>query len=98
MHRRCTAQARRHMGPCLGVVTRLPRKSREKTRNIHRKPCQVLAMEPEKGEWGFKALKQLIKLLFSLRRYDEMLERYQQLLGDYTACVTQNVAEKGVNR
>ena len=30
----------------------------------------IPALEPEKGEWGFKGLKQAIKLEFKLRRYD----------------------------
>lgn len=29
-------------------------------------------MEPEKGEWGFKGLKQAIKLAFKLGRYEEV--------------------------
>ena len=26
--------------------------------------CQVLELEDKKGEWGFKALKQMMKILF----------------------------------
>lgn len=29
-------------------------------------------LEPEKGEWGFKGLKQAIKLEFKLGKYDEV--------------------------
>ena len=29
------------------------------------------------GEWGFKALKQMVKALFRQARYDEMMKRYQ---------------------
>jgi COP9 signalosome complex subunit 2 len=32
----------------------------------------IPALEPEKGEWGFKALKQAIKLEFKLQRYDKV--------------------------
>lgn len=30
--------------------------------------CQVLELEEEKGDWGFKALKQMIKINFKLVR------------------------------
>lgn len=61
---------------------------------------QVVEIEQEKGEWGFRALKQMIKLLFVHQRYDEMFSRYRQLLDEYTAtgAVTQNVSEKGIDR
>jgi COP9 signalosome complex subunit 2 len=36
---------------------------------------QIPALEPEKGEWGFKALKQAIKLEFNLQRYDKVSEQ-----------------------
>lgn len=60
----------------------------------------MVEIEQEKGEWGFRALKQMIKLLFVHARYDEMFSRYRQLLDDYTAtgAVTQNVSEKGIDR
>jgi COP9 signalosome complex subunit 2 len=32
----------------------------------------VPALEPEKGDWGFKALKQAIKLEFKLGLYDKV--------------------------
>lgn len=32
----------------------------------------VPALEPEKGDWGFKGLKQAIKLEFKLGRYDKV--------------------------
>lgn len=41
---------------------------------------QVLDLEEMKGEWGFKALKQMTKINFKLGRYDEMMKRYKQLL------------------
>lgn len=34
------------------------------------------ALEPEKGDWGFKGLKQAIKLEFKLGRYDDVSHRY----------------------
>ena len=42
---------------------------------------RVLDLENgEKGEWGFKALKQMIKINFRLQNYEEMMTRYKQLL------------------
>ena len=38
---------------------------------------KVLTMQPEKGEWGFKALKQTVKALFRQSRYEEMMQRYK---------------------
>lgn len=32
----------------------------------------VPALEPEKGDWGFKGLKQAIKLEFKLSRYEDV--------------------------
>ncbi|EWM29477.1 cop9 signalosome complex subunit 2 [Nannochloropsis gaditana] len=70
---------------------------------------EVLRLEAagERGEWGFKALKQSVKMLFALGQYEAMLERYVFLLDHYTvtpasfhgarAAVTQNVAEKGLD-
>ncbi|XP_025833914.1 COP9 signalosome complex subunit 2-like [Agrilus planipennis] len=42
---------------------------------------RVLDLESgEKGEWGFKALKQMIKINFKLGNFNEMMVRYKQLL------------------
>lgn len=41
---------------------------------------KVLELEGEKGEWGFKALKQMIKITFGQNRLEKMLEYYRQLL------------------
>jgi hypothetical protein len=39
---------------------------------------KVLEMQSDsKGEWGFKALKQMVKALFRQNRYTEMMQRYQ---------------------
>jgi len=44
----------------------------------------VPALEQEKGDWGFKGLKQAIKLEFKLGRYNKVSSIFQlsQLLGD----------------
>lgn len=41
---------------------------------------KVLGLEEQKGEWGFKALKQMTKINFKLGRLDEMMNKYKQLL------------------
>nr|SVE76321.1 EOG090X04DO [Daphnia longispina] len=51
----------------------------------------------EKGEWGFKALKQMIKILFTLNNYQEMMTRYKQLLTYIKSAVTRNHSEKSIN-
>ena len=51
-----------------------------------------------KSEWGFKALKQVVKIQLLSRSTDtkSMIESYNQLL-DYSTVVTRNAAEKKVN-
>ena len=51
----------------------------------------------EKGEWGFKALKQMIKINFRLQNFDEMMTRYKQLLAYIKSAVTRNHSEKSIN-
>jgi len=59
---------------------------------------RVLDLEDgEKGEWGFKALKQMIKINFRLDNYDEMMVRYKQLLTYIKSAVTRNHSEKSIN-
>lgn len=36
---------------------------------------EVTKQQEEKGDWGFKGLKQAIKLEFKLQRYDEVRDR-----------------------
>lgn len=57
----------------------------------------VLDMEQEKGDWGFKALKQLVKLRFQRKEYKEMLEAYDKLLSYIKSAVTRNFSEKVIN-
>ncbi|XP_065207566.1 COP9 signalosome complex subunit 2 isoform X2 [Planococcus citri] len=59
---------------------------------------KVLDLEGgDKGEWGFKALKQMIKINFKLNNYDEMMARYKQLLTYIKSAVTRNHSEKSIN-
>ena len=37
----------------------------------------IVDKEEEKGDWGFKGLKQAIKLEFALARYDKVSEDFQ---------------------
>merc|ERR1711915_1111900 len=59
---------------------------------------RVLDLENgEKGEWGFKALKQMIKINFRLQQYDKMMKRYTELLTYIKSAVTRNHSEKSIN-
>jgi len=59
---------------------------------------RVLDLENgEKGEWGFKALKQMIKINFRLQNFEEMMTRYKQLLTYIKSAVTRNHSEKSIN-
>ncbi|KAL8936522.1 MAG: hypothetical protein Q9211_004147 [Gyalolechia sp. 1 TL-2023] len=57
----------------------------------------IPAMEAEKAEWGFKGLKQAIKLEFKLGRYDQAVEHYRELLTYVKSAVTRNYSEKSIN-
>jgi COP9 signalosome complex subunit 2 len=57
----------------------------------------VPALEPEKGDWGFKGLKQAIKLEFQLGRYEDAVEHYKELLTYVKSAVTRNYSEKSIN-
>jgi len=58
----------------------------------------IVDQEEEKGDWGFKALKQSTKLLFlSLHRPEEALKTYTQLLTYTKSAVTRNYSEKTIN-
>ena len=55
------------------------------------------ALEDEKGDWGFKGLKQAIKLEYKLERYNEAVKHYQELLTYVKSAVTRNYSEKSIN-
>jgi COP9 signalosome complex subunit 2 len=58
---------------------------------------QVLTMQVDKTDWGFKALKRIVKLHFELGQHDEAMRQYEELLGYTKSDVTRNVGEKGIN-
>eukprot|EP00124_Ichthyophonus_hoferi_P002724 Ihof_evm8s198 gene=Ihof_evmTU8s198 len=58
---------------------------------------KVITLQQEKGEWGFKALKQIVKLTFRLARYDVMMENYKLMLTYIKSAVTRNYSEKSIN-
>jgi COP9 signalosome complex subunit 2 len=57
----------------------------------------IPALEEEKGEWGFKGLKQATKLEFKLGQYDKAAEHYEELLTYVKSAVTRNYSEKSIN-
>ncbi|MBA0821717.1 hypothetical protein Goarm_018557 [Gossypium armourianum] len=58
---------------------------------------EVVSMEPEKAEWGFKALKQTVKLYYRLGKYKEMMDSYREMLTYIKSAVTRNYSEKCIN-
>ena len=59
---------------------------------------EVVSMEEEKGEWGFKAYKQIVKLQFRRGRHGEMLAAYKRMLTYIKSAVTRNYSEKIINK
>ncbi|KAG0170455.1 COP9/signalosome complex subunit Csn2 [Apophysomyces sp. BC1015] len=57
----------------------------------------VVDTQEEKGDWGFKALKQMVKVSFRLNKYDDTLEYYKELLTYIKSAVTRNYSEKSIN-
>ena len=48
-------------------------------------------MEGEKGEWGFKAYKQMVKLQFKQKRYEAMMSSYKEML-TYIKCARRPIS------
>ncbi|KDQ63032.1 hypothetical protein JAAARDRAFT_120393 [Jaapia argillacea MUCL 33604] len=58
----------------------------------------IVEQEEEKGDWGFKALKQSTKLLYlTLHRPADALKTYTELLTYTKSAVTRNYSEKSIN-
>lgn len=59
---------------------------------------KVVALENnDKGEWGFKAYKQIVKVQYRLGNTDAMLNAYRELLSYTKTAVTRNQGEKKIN-
>jgi len=56
----------------------------------------VIKIEKEKGEWGFKSLKKLTKLYHKKGNNKKVAEKFKQFL-EYSKFVTSNYSEKGLN-
>ncbi|XP_022892481.1 COP9 signalosome complex subunit 2-like [Olea europaea var. sylvestris] len=59
--------------------------------------AKVVRMEPDKAEWGFKALKQTVKLYYKLGKYKEMMDAYRDMLTYIKSAVTRDYSEKCIN-
>ncbi|CAN6808502.1 unnamed protein product [Brassica oleracea] len=59
--------------------------------------AKVVKMEPDKAEWGFKALKQTVKIYYRLGKYKEMTDAYREMLTYIKSAVTRNYSEKCIN-
>ncbi|CDS04028.1 hypothetical protein LRAMOSA06983 [Lichtheimia ramosa] len=57
----------------------------------------VVDAEEEKGDWGFKSLKQMAKISFHLHKHQDTLRYYKQLLTYTKSAVTRNYSEKSIN-
>ncbi|KAJ2903283.1 COP9 signalosome complex subunit 2 [Zalerion maritima] len=58
---------------------------------------EIPPLEEEKGDWGFKALKQAIKTELKLGLYGKVIEHYTELLTYVKSAVTRNYSEKSIN-
>jgi len=58
---------------------------------------KVVEMEEPAGEWGFKALKQMIKLYFRQGEQEKMMGKYHILLTYVKSAVPRNYSEKSIN-
>lgn len=57
----------------------------------------VLACETEPGEWGFRALKQSVKISFRIGYFEWALRYYERLLPYVDSYVNKNYSEKSIN-
>ncbi|KAI6247599.1 COP9 signalosome complex subunit 2 [Erysiphe necator] len=58
---------------------------------------EIPGLEKEKGDWGFKGLKQAVKIEFLLGKYNKASEHYAELLSYVKSAVTRNYSEKSIN-
>ncbi|KAG5438892.1 hypothetical protein PCANB_002222 [Pneumocystis canis] len=57
---------------------------------------RIIPLETTKGSWGFRSLKQIMKLLFKLGHKQNMIEYYKRLLTYTKSPVTKNYSEKSI--
>ena len=81
---------------CLRIRTMKLRQLRQPPLNFSQRVLD-LENQGEKCEWGFKALKQMIKINFRLQNYEAMMSRYKLLLTYIKSAVTRNHSEKSIN-
>jgi COP9 signalosome complex subunit 2 len=58
---------------------------------------KVVSLEKEKGEWGFKSLKKLIKLYNQVANAPKVVEKFKAFMEYTKSAVTSNYSEKGLN-
>jgi len=58
---------------------------------------KMLELEKQKGDWGFKALKQLTLVYFKLGDSKKVLDKFKKFMEHAKSFVTPNYAEKGIN-
>ncbi|PWA00843.1 hypothetical protein BB558_003089 [Smittium angustum] len=58
---------------------------------------EVVQLESEKGEWGFKALKQITKIYLALKNFEKALETFDEVLTYVKSSVSRNHSEKSLN-
>jgi len=58
---------------------------------------RVVELEEEKSEWGFKALKNLVKLYFHKGEPQKAVERFKKFIEYTKSAVSANASEKGLN-
>ena len=59
--------------------------------------ASIISMELEKGEWGFRALKQCVMVHFKAGNFEQMMKTYHELLTYVKTAVTRNYSEKVIN-
>jgi len=58
---------------------------------------QVVELDEEKSDWGFKALKKLIKLYVGQNNHKKAVDRFKKFMEYTKSAVSSNMSEKGLN-
>mmetsp|Transcript_31249 Transcript_31249/g.81926 ORF Transcript_31249/g.81926 Transcript_31249/m.81926 type:complete len:446 (+) Transcript_31249:229-1566(+) len=59
--------------------------------------AKVVELEEPKGDWGFRALKQTMKVNFRLGKHTDVMETYKEVLTYIDSAVAKNYSEKSIN-